>query len=208
MSELEAEIEKELLIMKEKLRHVQDELSLQQEKNLQTAEGYKSIVVQLEKNNGNLNESLTKITNERDRYENDVNRLSKSTTAEDDHNAASIARMKEMQETLLIKIKELQENSTEKGAIAASNRDSSAEVMVLKRENKSLVDKLKEAQNNPSKNPSPSRNENQGVELEDAERRCAELMTKNVMVTEELEVYKKHMKVNNIRYYCYYCFVV
>ena len=48
VSELEAEIEKELVVMREKLRHVQNELSYQQEKNLQTAESYKTMVVQLE----------------------------------------------------------------------------------------------------------------------------------------------------------------
>ena len=48
VSELEAEIEKELVVMREKLRHVQNELSYQQEKNLQSAESYKTMVVQLE----------------------------------------------------------------------------------------------------------------------------------------------------------------
>lgn len=126
VSELEAEIEKELIIMREKLRHVQSELSLQQEKNLQIAESYKAIVARLEKNNLEMTDKVVKLENERDRLENLVK---KSTSGPDE---ATLDQMKKMQEQMLEKMQ------------------SSSQVENLKTECENLRKKLRENGNNQS----------------------------------------------------------
>lgn len=88
-----------------------------------------------------------------------------------------------MHDKLLEKLQDIQLN----GGGSAS----STEVMALRAESEELRRKLKQAR--------AEGGGNQGEELADAERRCAELMTKFVMAQQELETYKKHMKETTIR---------
>ena len=110
VSELEVEIEKELVETRERMRLMQDELSLAQEKNLQSAEGYKAMVVALEKQNVKLSDACSSVTNERDKLQNELNRITKRDNAgEDNEDSIAIKRMQEIQETLLQKIQELRD---------------------------------------------------------------------------------------------------
>lgn len=188
-SEFELEMEQENAQLREKCAHLQHEFAQHQEKHLSAAESYQGIVMELEKNAAALRQTLVKLENERDglqlrleakvRQEKDT---SPKTDVENSKNDETLRQMKEMQSMLMEKMQELRDTKSE------DNRQN----QTLRHENEQLKDKL-------TRSSSGRISLNQSQELEDAERRCAELMTKQVMAVKELESYKKYMKQHTLK---------
>ncbi|OQR96396.1 Kinesin motor domain containing protein [Achlya hypogyna] len=161
----------ELEVVRTKLAESQRQLHVQLEKNLAAAEGYKALLGEKERELTRLQAALASAEAERDRL------LARADTGAEAPNAT--AELRRVQDTLVQQIQELRQ-------LHAAKQTDAVELSVALRELQKENDRLKKLV------PGPDRDHL--AVIEDTERRCAELTTKNIMLAEELASLKQLLK--------------
>ncbi|EQC32624.1 hypothetical protein SDRG_09937 [Saprolegnia diclina VS20] len=165
-----------------KFEATQHDLHLQLEKNLSIVESYKGMLAEKSSELTRLNAECASIKADRDRLLAQWERSSATPTPEVGNDSA--AQVRQMQETLLAQIAELRQLHAAKQTDAV---ELSAELRALQKENQ----KLKKLHKVPSANM---------AHVEETERRCAELLTRNIMLTEEVASFKQLLKATATKY--------
>ncbi|KAF0701103.1 Aste57867_8400 [Aphanomyces stellatus] len=170
-----------LKTMEAKYESTQQELRLQLEKNIHMAEAYKGMLGDKERNQQALQAQLASATAERDRLREILDKYSQGNANEG---------VKQMQETLLQQIQDLRNLYNSK---QDNGSNLSREVRELQKENAELDAKLlgEEAKGGGA-DPMKA--------VEETERRCVELTTKTIMLTEEVSSLKQLLKSTAAKY--------
>ncbi|KAH9070155.1 hypothetical protein Ae201684P_002525 [Aphanomyces euteiches] len=176
-----AKYDDEFKMLRAKYESIQQELRVQLEKNIHTAEAYKAMLAEKEKDQQQLRTELTFATTERDRLQLLLDKYAKGNVNEE---------MIRMQETLLKQIQDLRNVQMPQ---VDNNSTLQSGVNELKQENAMLKEQLKGLQ--PS-----TFSRSQMLVFEETERRCVELTTKTIMLQEEVNSLKNLLKTTIAKY--------
>ena len=209
-SDVEAKMERELVILREKVRHMTTELQAAQGKGVASAEQFRRRKHELDAKVAEFATNVKLLEKEKQHLEEELERglHAASNPHGQGMNPHAVKQLQEMQQNMMQQIKDMkvEGNTAEAAELKAEVRrlrtdlreaqrdakssagDSSFELKRLQSENERLK---QQAANAPARAAKPMPDfKNAG----EAEKRAAELMTRNAIVEEELKSYQEYMK--------------
>ena len=217
-SELEQEMERDCVQLREKVRHFQGELSIQQEKALQDAEAHRRNMESFQKQVPELTGQVGRLNAEKQQLQAELSAASQG--RQDGQSHAYMKQMQELQQTLMSQIDELRQTRAQPVAAPPPPPGPAQDRPELLRELEKLHKWKHDAENSALQAPKRAEHDHSEVKalketLEDlsnklkearggtsagladqlvtVEKRCAQLMSKNAAYAEEIEGYKVFM---------------